>query len=130
MNCSGSVCAADGDSDALALGEGAAGASGEGRAPLEPELQADKVTNTATADASQARVITGKSRQPSGHSDGTCACSRAASGPSANNTLKPSSSRTGTFRETALSYLEPGESPTTTKPVFFDTEPETLPPSF
>ena len=36
--------------------------------------------------------------------------------------------RTGTSSCTALSYLEPGDSPTTTKEVFFDTEPATLPP--
>ena len=57
-----------------------------------------------------------------------CATARAASGPSASSTFRPSSSRIGTFSDTALSYFEPGESPTTTKPVFFDTEPLTLPP--
>ena len=40
----------------------------------------------------------------------------------------PASSSTGTFSAIALSYLLPGLSPTTTKPVFFDTEPLTLPP--
>jgi hypothetical protein len=42
---------------------------------------------------------------------------------------EPSSSSTGTFNGTALSYFEPGLSPTTTKSVFFDTEPLTLPPA-
>ena len=36
--------------------------------------------------------------------------------------------RIGTLSSTALSYFEPGESPTTTNEVFFDTEPATLPP--
>ena len=56
------------------------------------------------------------------------ATSRAASGPSASSTAKPSSSRIGALTCTALSYLLPGSAPTTTKPVFFDTEPVTLPP--
>ena len=41
---------------------------------------------------------------------------------------KPSSSRIGTFSSTALACLLPGESPTTTKEVFFDTELADLPP--
>ena len=54
--------------------------------------------------------------------------SAAASGPSSRSTRKPSSSRIGTFNDTALSYFDPGVSPTTTKLVFFDTLPVTLPP--
>src|SRR5690606_9440789 len=52
----------------------------------------------------------------------------AASGPWSSSTRKPSSSRTGIFNCTALSYFEPGASPTTTNAVFFDTEPAALPP--
>ena len=40
----------------------------------------------------------------------------------------PSSSRTGTLSAPPCRTCEPGLSPTTTKPVFFDTEPVTLPP--
>src|SRR5690606_21414879 len=53
---------------------------------------------------------------------------RAASGPSCNSTVKPSSSSTGIFSCTALSYFDPGESPTTTNAVLFDTEPAARPP--
>ena len=60
---------------------------------------------------------------------GGWAAALAASGPSASSTRRPSSSSTGTPSEAALSSFEPGLSPATTKPVFFETEPETLPPS-
>src|SRR6478609_7557849 len=54
---------------------------------------------------------------------------RAASGPCWSSTSKASAPlRMGTFNSIALSYLDPGASPTTTKLVFFDTDPETLPP--
>src|SRR4029079_3619786 len=56
------------------------------------------------------------------------AAARAASGPSARRTSKPASSRIGTPSDCAFSNLDPGLSPTTTKSVFFDTEPVTLPP--
>ena len=62
-------------------------------------------------------------RQPS-----VRAAARAASGPLSSKVWKPSSSRTGTPRLTALSNLLPGESPTTTKSVFFDTELVAFPP--
>jgi hypothetical protein len=51
----------------------------------------------------------------------TFATARAASGPSLSNTSNPASSSTGTLSATAFSYLVPGDSPTTTKSVFFDT---------
>src|SRR5581483_9933731 len=57
------------------------------------------------------------------------ATARAASGPSTSRTRSPASSSTGTPSVSALSYLEPGLSPATTKLVFFDTEDVTLPPS-
>src|SRR3954454_12851177 len=56
------------------------------------------------------------------------AVARASSGPASSSTRKPSSSRTATPSCTALSYLLPGESPTTTNDVFLLTEPLTLPP--
>src|SRR4051794_41832688 len=52
----------------------------------------------------------------------------AASGPDSRSTSNPSSSRTGTPSCRALSYLLPGESPTTTNDVFLLTDPLTLPP--
>src|SRR6185503_7643468 len=58
----------------------------------------------------------------------TWASSVAASGPSSNSTWKPASSRIGTFSCTALACLLPGDSPTTTNEVFFDTELADLPP--
>src|SRR5262245_58189890 len=61
-------------------------------------------------------------------SSGPVATSRAASGPRSRSTRRPSSSRTGTPSETALSYLDPGDSPATRKSVFLETEPVTLPP--
>src|ERR1700684_1497785 len=56
------------------------------------------------------------------------ALSRAASGPWLSSTSRPVSSSTGTPRASARSYLDPGLAPATTKPVFFDTEPDTFPP--
>src|SRR5260221_14253465 len=56
------------------------------------------------------------------------AASAAAAGPSTSSTARPASSRTGTPSEAALSSLEPGLSPATTKLVFLDTEPDTFPP--
>src|SRR6202012_2692711 len=64
-----------------------------------------------------------------GSSAGSGSGGRTASGPSDNRVLKPASSRIVTPTSTALSYLEPGLSPATTKPVFFDTDPVTLPPA-
>src|SRR4029450_10072987 len=59
----------------------------------------------------------------------TVATLPAASEPRSNKTSKASAPlSTGTFSSTALSYFDPGDSPTTTKLVFFDTEPATLPP--
>src|SRR6185437_8171972 len=52
----------------------------------------------------------------------------AGGGPSASRRTKPASSRIGTPSCSALSALVPAFSPTTTKSVFFDTEPEALPP--
>src|SRR4029453_17829446 len=52
----------------------------------------------------------------------------AASGPSSSSTASPSASSTGTPSCRALSYFDPGDSPTTTNDVFFDTELDTLPP--
>src|SRR4029453_1584488 len=53
----------------------------------------------------------------------------AASGPCSSSTSKASAPlSTGTFSSMALSYFDPGESPTTTNLVFFDTEPATFPP--
>ena len=49
-------------------------------------------------------------------------------GPAPSSTRKPASSRTGTFSSTALACLLPGDSPTTTNEVFFDTELADLPP--
>src|SRR3984957_15732882 len=54
---------------------------------------------------------------------------RAASGPSDRSTARPSSSSTGTPSDSALSSLDPAFDPATTKLVFFDTEPDTFPPS-
>src|ERR1700683_622445 len=54
--------------------------------------------------------------------------SRAASGPWSSSTSRPVSSSTGTPSASARSYLDPGLAPATTKPVFFDTEPDTFPP--
>src|SRR5690606_40555399 len=51
----------------------------------------------------------------------------AASGPWSSSTRKPSSSRTGIFNCTALSYFEPGASPTTTNPAVLDTGPAPWP---
>src|SRR5579875_105302 len=62
-----------------------------------------------------------------GHPDAARAA--AAAGPSRSSTASPSSPRTGTPSACALSSLEPGLSPATTKLVFFDTEPATFPPS-
>src|SRR5262249_46881958 len=56
------------------------------------------------------------------------AAARAASGPASRRVRSPGSSSLGTPSATALSYLEPGLSPATTKSVFFDTEDATLPP--
>ena len=73
----------------------------------------------------------GPSSRPSASGSGSpagCATSRAASGPCSSRRTKPSSSRIGTFAATALSYFEPGSSPTTTKAVFFDTDPAARPP--
>src|SRR5437763_17056343 len=64
---------------------------------------------------------------PRAQADG-CAASRADSAPRSSRTRKPSSSRTGTPSCIALSYLLPGESPTTTNDVFLLTEPLILPP--
>src|SRR5699024_6419865 len=61
-------------------------------------------------------------------SSATRATAPAASAPCSSRTAKPSASRIGRFRLTALSYLDPGESPTTTKSVFLDTEEADLPP--
>src|SRR6185437_5218314 len=57
-----------------------------------------------------------------------CATSRARSGPSFSSTRKPSSSRIGTSSETALSYLDPGASPTTTNAVLAEIDPAALAP--
>ncbi|CAM5708333.1 hypothetical protein SVIOM74S_02061 [Streptomyces violarus] len=56
------------------------------------------------------------------------ATSAAASGPCSSRTPKPSSFRTGTFSCIALSYFDPGLSPTTTNHAFFETEPVTFAP--
>jgi hypothetical protein len=59
----------------------------------------------------------------------TIATPSAASGPCSSSTSKASAPlSTGTFSSRALSYLDPGASPTTTKLVFFETELATLPP--
>src|SRR6266540_5613857 len=65
---------------------------------------------------------------PGGAHSPTRATRRAASGPSVSSAVNPASSRIGTFSVTAFSYLDPGDSPTTTKSVFFDTLPLALPP--
>ena len=53
----------------------------------------------------------------------------AASGPRSSRTSNASApDRIGTFNSTALSYFDPGDSPTTTKDVFLETELATLPP--
>ena len=76
-----------------------------------------------------------RSRQPS---DGARrALRRAGARPAArrlrdrrsSSTAKPAASRIGRPSASALSALDPGFSPTTTKSVFFDTEPLTLPPA-
>ena len=48
--------------------------------------------------------------------------------PSDSSTASPASSSTGTPRDSALSSFDPAFCPATTKLVFFETEPDTLPP--
>src|SRR5262249_34591965 len=62
---------------------------------------------------------------PAEDSEAVSAAARAASGPASRRVRSPGSSSVGTPSAMALSYLEPGFSPATTKSVFFDTEDAT-----
>src|SRR5207248_5564294 len=70
----------------------------------------------------------GVHEQPSGHSAAASDGRTTASGPPSSSRSNASSSRIRTPRLSALSYFDPGESPTTTYEVFLLTEPPTLPP--
>src|SRR5664279_2509575 len=97
------------------------GRSSQRRGPPRPRQQDCQASGSSTAGGAP-------SSAPAEASGPICATCLAASGPDSSSIRKPASSRIGTLSDTALSYLLPGFSPTTTKAVLDDTDPAALAP--